>query len=218
MHVVQQLTWLNYKHFSLLYFVATAAMEENRCSICNEQLPTFKPFAHDLKTMDWMLKSNFVVHMPELPGDCKAHACQKFIVFSLVESLLRSLMHAGFMRHLDHQEIRFRQEYLYTLLSENGCYAFNEELMFQNILEQLYFWAPTYEKDSSWIQHSSFMETKSLTIYTYYAFDGPYDTTSYLGAEDRLAYPRHPCNVMLYCSSDYDNFDWHFEQCYGWIT
>ena len=36
--------------------------------------------------------------------------------------------------------------------------------------------------------------------------------------EDRLAHPKHPCNVMLYHSTEYDNWNVQHNQCYGWIT
>ena len=130
-------------------------------------------------------------------------------------------MHVGFIRRLDDQQIDFLQHYLFLRLCKlctNGSHAFGEALMFQNILDQLYFWVLEFVMADFWIPHSSFMETKALTIYTYMCFHGPYGEVPGLGMEDRLAYPQHPCNVMLYCFADYDNLDYHFLQCYGWIA
>ena len=36
--------------------------------------------------------------------------------------------------------------------------------------------------------------------------------------EDRIAHPKHPCNVMLYHFTDDENWDVQRNQCYGWIT
>ena len=130
----------------------------------------------------------------------------------MVESLLRSLMHAGFIRQFEDHAFGYFQDLLSWLLHKSGNGLTDDQLSVQYILDQLYFNMPRLVKEDCWIKSSSVMETKALTIYIYCCWYGPYGTVPQLGMEDRLAHPKHPCIVTLYVYTDCDK--WDDEACF----
>ena len=175
------------------------------------------PYSVDLRVIEWMQKSKFIVHTPSMP--CRRELCNVQKLRSLIHAILQSLMHNGFIRQLEDHQQDWVQWWLMTRFCSRSCtvsYALN----LQNILDQLYYKFEEVFEDDLWTDRSSFTATQPLVIHTYYQLDGPHEydpveINEHMHVEDRLAFPTCPYSIMLYCFlHDTNNAESHF----GWIT
>ena len=125
------------------------------------------------------------MHCPKLLDGSDHPGCPEYQFRSLVESLLRSLMHAGFIRKFEDHEIDLLLDLMSWLnVKSYGMWIQHKDLCPQYILDQLYFNVPRVVKEDFWIKNISFMETKALTIYRYDCENGPFGKSPTLCMED----------------------------------
>ena len=64
------------------------------------------PYSVDLRVIKWMQKSKFIVHTPTMPCPCM-EPCWRNKLSSLIDAMLQSLMHKGFLRQLSDEHAGF---------------------------------------------------------------------------------------------------------------